>query len=189
MKTFFFRILLLSFFASAAVFAQSAETRPLAVSQSYRANGDIDQPNIVFIFADDLGTGDLACYGHPYALTPNIDRLAKEGTKFTRYYATGVTCCPSRTGFMTSHHPSSYEAYPADFGFGDKITVTELLHKNGYATGHFGKWHIGRENKGAPVDDYGIDEVKIMGGSDGPGRDDDLFAAAMNFIKRHKSEP
>ncbi|HAD21837.1 MAG TPA: Cerebroside-sulfatase, partial [Opitutae bacterium] len=68
-----------------------------------------DKPNIVFILADDLGFGDLACYGHPYAKTPHIDSLAKEGTRFTRYYATGVTCQPSRVGFMTSRHPRSFE--------------------------------------------------------------------------------
>ncbi len=49
-------------------------------------------PNIIFLFADDLGWGDLACYGHPYAKTPNLDRLASEGTRFTQFYATGVTC-------------------------------------------------------------------------------------------------
>jgi len=59
------------------------------------------QPNIVFILADDLGYGDLACYGHPYAQTPHLDKLASEGTRFQRFYVTGVTCCPSRTGFMT----------------------------------------------------------------------------------------
>ena len=64
-----------------------------------------EKPNIVFILADDLGFGDLACYGHPYAKTPHIDSLAKDGTRFTRYYATGVTCQPSRVGFMTSRHP------------------------------------------------------------------------------------
>jgi hypothetical protein len=60
------------------------------------------KPNIVFLFADDLGWGDLRCYGHPYAQTPHLDKLAAEGTRFTQCYATGVTCCPSRTGFMTS---------------------------------------------------------------------------------------
>ena len=146
-------------------------------------------PNIVFIFADDLGTGDLGCYGHPYAITPNIDRLAAEGTRFTRYYATGVTCCPSRTGFMTSHHPASFDAYMADFGFGDRITITELLNNNGYVTGHFGKWHIGADNDGIPEDDYGLDEVKIIGNTDGAGRDDGLFSAAIDFIRRHRDDP
>jgi hypothetical protein len=127
-----------------------------------------DRPNIVMIFADDLGTGDLACYGHPYAVTPNIDRIAKEGTRFTRYYATGVTCCPSRTGFMTSRHPASFENYMSAYGFGDRITVTELLRDNGYATGHFGKWHIGPEKPGRANGVYGIDEVGIIGNSERP---------------------
>ena len=113
---------------------------------------DNQRPNIVFMLADDMGIGDLGCYGHPYAVTPNIDRLAEEGTRFTRYYATGVTCCPSRTGFMTSHHPASFDSYMADFGFGDKVTISELLNDEGYATGHFGKWHIGSDNKGVPED-------------------------------------
>ncbi|MCH2612505.1 MAG: sulfatase-like hydrolase/transferase, partial [Pirellulales bacterium] len=63
-------------------------------------------PNIVFIFADDLGYGDLACYGHPYAKTPAIDKLATEGTRFTQIYVTGVTSNPSRTGLMTRIHPA-----------------------------------------------------------------------------------
>lgn len=151
---------------------------------------DNQRPNIAFMLADDMGTGDLGCYGHPYATTPNIDRLAEEGTLFTRYYATGVTCCPSRTGFMTSHHPASFDSYMADFGFGDKVTISELLNDEGYATGHFGKWHIGSDNKGVAEDDYGLDEVKIIGNSSGSsGRDDDLFAAAIDFIKRHQYEP
>jgi len=52
------------------------------------------KPNIVFLLADDLGGSDLHCYGHPYARTPHIDRLAADGTRFTQYYATGATCCP-----------------------------------------------------------------------------------------------
>ena len=93
---------------------------------------EASKPNIVFILADDLGYGDLGCYGHPYAKTPNIDRLAKSGTRFTRFYATGVTCQPSRVGFMTSRHPRSFERRVGDFGFGDRKTITELLRNNGY---------------------------------------------------------
>ena len=85
------------------------------------------QPNIVFILADDLGYGDLACYGHPYAQTPQLDKRASEGTRFHRFYVTGVTCCPSRTGFMTSRHPASYPKYMANYGFAGRVTVTELL--------------------------------------------------------------
>ncbi len=174
MKTNPIYLLLLALAATNAAVAQLPDERP---------------PNIVMIFADDLGTGDLGCYGHPYAVTPNIDRLATGGTRFTRFYATGVTCCPSRTGFMTSRHPASYDSYMADFGFGNRITITELLQDNGYVTGHFGKWHIGQEKDGVPEDDYGLDEVKIIGNSNGPGRDDDLFAAAIDFIKRNQDRP
>src|SRR6187551_916219 len=95
-------------------------------------------PNIVFLLADDFGWGDLGCYGHPYARTPHIDKLSTEGTKFMQFYATGVTCCPSRTGFMTSWLPARYATYPANGGFGDRVTITELLKKAGYHTGHFG---------------------------------------------------
>jgi len=114
------------------------------------------KPNIIFIFADDLGYGDLGCYGHPYAETPALDQLAREGTRFTQAYVTGVTCCPSRTGMMTGKFPATFAKYMSDHGFGDRVTITELLNKNGYRTGHFGKWHIGPETKNGT---YGIDVI------------------------------
>jgi arylsulfatase A-like enzyme len=119
-------------------------------------------PNIVFAFADDLGYGDLGCYGHPYAKTPALDRLAKEGTRFTQFYVTGVTCNPSRTGLMTGLFPARFPKYAADFGFEGRVTITELLKKRGYKTGHFGKWHIGPESEDGT---YGIDTVKVIGKS------------------------
>lgn len=145
-----------------------------------------EKPNVVFILADDLGYGDLGCYDHPYAKTPNIDGLAKSGTRFNRFYATGVTCQPSRVGFMTSRHPRSFERRVGDFGFDGRPTITQLLKNNGYATGHFGKWHIGpgadgkkASEKIPPVPNYGIDEVKIIGSLKDrtKGRDDDTFEA------------
>ena len=157
-----------------------------------------EKPNIVFILADDLGYGDLGCYGHPYAKTPNIDSLAKSGTRFTRFYATGVTCQPSRVGFMTSRHPRSFERRVGDFGFDGRTTITELLSNNGYATGHFGKWHIGPGAEGKkvseripPASDYGIDEIKVLESLKDrtKGRDDNTFEAAIDFIERHKDEP
>jgi len=163
---------------------------PFAVAQ--------EKPNVVFILADDLGYGDLGCYGHPYAKTPNVDRLAKSGTWFTRYYATGVTCQPSRVGFMTSRHPRSFKRRVGDFGFDGRTTITELLKKNGYATGHFGKWHIGPGAGGKkvseripPADNYGIDEIKVLGSLKDrtKGRDDNTFDAAIDFIERHKGGP
>ncbi len=146
-----------------------------------------DKPNIVFILADDLGYGDLACYGHPYAKTPNIDRLAKQGTLFKQFYVTGAVCCPSRTGFMTGLFPARFGKYPADFGFGGKPTITELLKSAGYRIGHFGKWHIGPESAGR----YAIDERKELGGNvDNPnGRDSKIADAAIKFIRQNRKGP
>jgi len=147
------------------------------------------QPNIIFIFADDMGYRDLACYGHPYAKTPAIDRLASQGTRFTQAYAAGQTCCPSRTGIMTGIGYYRFGRHTADFDFGDRVTVTELLNKNGYACGHFGKWHIGMDRSNGV---YGFDENKTGGKPDidsPEGRDTPIFDAAIDFIKRHKDEP
>jgi len=65
-----------------------------------------EKPNIVFIFADDWGWGDLSCHGHPYVKTPNIDRLAREGTDFHRFTVASGVCSPSRTAVMTGHFPA-----------------------------------------------------------------------------------
>jgi arylsulfatase A-like enzyme len=149
------------------------------------------RPNIVFLFADDFGWADLACYGHPYARTPNIDKLASEGTRFLQFYATGVTCCPSRTGFMTSKLPATYATYPANGGFGERPTITSLLKKAGYHTAHFGKWHIGPdENPGT----YGIDETPPTGSgeakrNDEHGRDAAIYDDAIRFIEKQKDGP
>ena len=150
---------------------------------------DVKQPpNIVFLFADDLGYADLGCYGHPYAKTPAIDSLAEQGTIFTQFYVTGVTCSPSRTGAMTGIFPARFPKYPADFGFGDQVTVTELLQQRGYKTGHFGKWHMGPKDKDGT---YGIDKIETIGKSNDAmlGRDDDLYTAAIQFINENKDGP
>jgi len=145
-------------------------------------------PNIVFLFADDLGYGDLRCYVHPYAKTPALDQLAREGTRFTQFYVTGVTCNPSRTGLMTGLFPARFAKYPADFGFARRVTITDLLKQRGYATGHFGKWHIGPDSQDGT---YGIDTVKTIGKSrdKSAGRDDDLYSAAIEFIRANKDRP
>jgi N-acetylgalactosamine-6-sulfatase len=161
-----------------------------------RAPGAHQRPNIVFILADDLGYGDLDCYGHPYAQTPNLDRLAAEGTRYEQFYVAGVTCCPSRTGFMTGQFPARFARYPADFGFGDQLTVTEMLHNAGYRTGHFGKWHIGPDDRPGT---YGIDRVND-GDTSGRrhetnqrGRDAHVFDQAIRFIedcaRSHPDQP
>lgn len=147
-------------------------------------------PNIILLFADDLGYGDLACYGHPYAKTPNLDSLAEQGTMFRTFNVTGMTCNPSRTGLLSSWHPNSYALNTAEYGFDqaqygyeDHPTIMELLHDAGYRTGHFGKWHIGPE---ASVTNgtYGIDEIILGGGggNDPRGRDEAIYQDAIDFI-------
>ena len=152
-------------------------------------------PNIVFILADDLGYGDLHCYGHPYSKTPNLDKLAAEGTRFTQFYSTGVTCCPARTGLMTGKFPATFAKYPSAFGFGDRTTITELLKKQGYATGHFGKWHIGPTTTAGTygIDVVGADDEAAPGGkknrSPELGRDAPIYDAAIRFVEKHRDGP
>jgi N-acetylgalactosamine-6-sulfatase len=146
-----------------------------------------DTPNVVMLLADDLGYGDLGCTGHPYAKTPSIDRLAKDGTLFKHFYDSGPTCCPTRTGLMTGRFPATYQKYPATYGFSGAPTVSELLKKSGYATGHFGKWHIGDETKPGT---FGLDEIGVLNGRRDPqGRDAVTANAAIDFIRRHKGKP
>lgn len=147
-------------------------------------------PNIVLIFTDDLGYADITAYGHPYAVTPNLDRLAAEGALFRQHYVTGPVCVPSRTGLMTGVDPARFEKDPKYDGFSGRETVTGMLGKHGYVTGHFGKWHIGppdTEHDGT----YGIDKVVVTGPpyDDPEGRDADVFRAAIGFIRENADKP
>jgi arylsulfatase A-like enzyme len=104
-----------------------------------------NKPNIIFILADDLGYGDLRCYGQQKFKTPAIDRLAAEGTRFTQYYAGSTVCAPSRSVLMTGQHTghtrirgnARYPLLPED------VTVAEVLKSAGYRTGLIGKWGLG----------------------------------------------
>ena len=147
-----------------------------------------DKLNVVFLFADDLGYGDLASYGHPYAETPNLDKLAQQGTLFKRFYATGNWCNPSRTGILSSRQPPTMPNWADVHGFGFRETIMELFKKAGYKTGHFGKWNLGHEQSNGT---YGIDEIKELGGHwDSPkGRDFIVYEAAMDFIESNKDVP
>ncbi len=105
-------------------------------------------PNIIFILADDLGYGDLGCYGQKHIATPNIDRLAAEGIRFTQAYAGGSVCTPSRSALMTGLHGGHTPArdnvphYPTYLDDEDE-TVAEVLKTAGYRTGGIGKWSLG----------------------------------------------
>ena len=105
------------------------------------------RPNIVLILADDLGYGDLGCYGQQRILTPNIDRLAAEGARFTHAYAGSTVCAPSRcalmTGLHTGHCRTRGNVFPDLPLRPSDLTVSELLQKAGYRNGLFGKWSLG----------------------------------------------
>lgn len=165
--------------------------------QSTLEDPENDRPNIILLFADDLGYGDLGCFGHPYAKTPNLDQLAEQGTMFMKFNVTGKTCHPSRVGLLTSRVPDSYPIDTRDFGFNqakngyvDRITIMELMKGAGYTTGHIGKWHIGPDKEIAPGI-YGLDEYEVLGGGgkDEFGRDQKIYDRAIAFIEQHKDEP
>lgn len=133
-------------------------------SQSFAK--DKAPPNIVIILADDLGYGDLACYGHPRIQSPNIDQFAKKGMKLSSCYAGAANCSPARAALMTGRTPHRVGIHNWIPMFSpmhlrkSEITIAKLLQQNGYSTCHVGKWHLnGRFNlSGQPQpSDHGFD--------------------------------
>jgi len=112
-----------------------------------------ERPNIIFILADDLGYGDLGCYGQQQILTPNLDRMAAEGMRFTDAYAGFTVCAPSRCVLMTGKHTGHARIRRNGAGplHPEDVTVAEMLKPLGYSTALIGKWGLGEENTtGAP---------------------------------------
>jgi arylsulfatase A-like enzyme len=134
----------------------------LALTPGLLAGADTKKPNIVFILADDLGYGNLGCYGQQRIKTPNLDKLAAEGMRFTDAYAGSTVCAPSRCALMTGLHTGHCRTRgnkapdlplrPQD------ITVTELLKRAGYRTGLFGKWSLGNIGSTGHPTRKGFDE-------------------------------
>jgi len=130
-------------------------------------------PNFVIIFADDLGYGDLGCQGHPTIRTPNLDRLAAEGQRWTSFYSAASVCTPSRAALLTGRLPirsGMCAEQPRVLGSGiskggipaDEILLSEALKEKGYATGCIGKWHLGHLPQYMPTNNgfdffYGLD--------------------------------
>ncbi|HOC57970.1 MAG TPA: sulfatase [Verrucomicrobiota bacterium] len=177
-------------------------------------------PNIVFILADDLGYTDIACYGSKYYETPNIDRMAASGIRFTSGYTCGPNCAPTRAALMSGQYAPRTGVYTVGsierFDWRSrplrpvdnvtklpltKVTVAQSLKKAGYATGMFGKWHLGDDGPHHPSQ-RGFDEAIVSAGAHfnfvthppveypkGTYLADFLTDKALDFIRRHKAGP
>ena len=175
------------------------------------------RPNIIFILLDDQGWGDAGAFGHPYMKTPHIDRLVGQSARFEQFYVANPVCSPSRAAFMTGHYPARHGihghfAKPAlnaargmpNWLDPELMTVLDLARSAGYATGHFGKWHMGHGRAAPTPDAYGVDDYRITGSAGtawmGKGKEekDPYFRAkstglfvdeAIRFIKAHRDQP
>ena len=177
------------------------------------------KPNVIFFLTDDMGWGDPSCYGNAELKTPNIDRLAAEGVRFTQFYSASPICSPSRVGFTTGMYPARWRItsylqtregnridQQADWLDPKAPTLARTLQFAGYATAHVGKWHMGggRDVDNAPLpQEYGFDESWTTWEGMGPGIDNDPAAKgtprfrrtqkfvekATDFIRRAKGRP
>lgn len=156
-------------FVKAAAAGASLVFGPLSSigrSNPWPLNPIASRPNVIFILADDLGWGDLSCYGRPDYRTPNIDLLASQGTKFTNAYSASAVCTPTRCGFVTGRYPARLK-----IGITEPLRVTNnlvgldpghptiasLLKQSGYDTALIGKWHLGFLPEWGP-NAHGFDE-------------------------------
>lgn len=168
----------------AAAFALLLITAGSVVAQTCDASES--KPNIVFILADDLGYGDLGCYGHPSAETPNLDRLAREGVRMTQHYSNGPECSPTRTAFLTGRYQQRIGGLECAIGTGnvgryddairlaeqrdlglpaDSTVIPRSMIQSGYACAVFGKWHLGYEPKFYPLRHGWNDFFGYLGGN------------------------
>jgi len=136
------------------------------------------RPNFIFILTDDQGWGDAGFAGHPYVRTPALDRLKREGTWLQQFYVAATVCSPSRTAFMTGQYPARHaihghlstaeqnaaRAMP-NWLNPEAPMLPRLLQRAGYATAHFGKWHLGHGEGAPPPSEYGFDVSKVVNGN------------------------
>ena len=170
------------------------------------------QPNVIFLLIDDMGYADPSCCGNPVVKTPHIDRLAAQGTRLTQFYVNSPICSPSRVAVTTGQYPARHliHSYLAarsknrsrgmtDFLSPDVLTMPDVFKAAGYATAHFGKWHMGggRDVQDAPTPQaYGFDESLVnfegMGERiEGPkhGWTQTYVDRSIDFIRRNKNRP
>ncbi len=163
----------------------AAAVLPSPLSRAAAESKKTEKPNFIVIFCDDLGYGDIGCFGSKKHNTPNIDRMAEEGIRFTSFYVTSGVCTPSRSSLMTGCYPrrvNMHEDAEGDcvlFPVGkkglnpDEITIAEILKDQGYATACIGKWHLGDQPQFLPTRQgfdyyYGIPYSNDMGLRRGP---------------------
>lgn len=138
-------------------------------------------PNIIIFFADDLGYGDLGCYGSPTIHTPNLDRMAAQGLRFTDFYSAAEVCTPSRAALLTGRYPirsgmcgNRRVLFPGSKGGlpPDEITLAEALKQRGYTTMHVGKWHLGIHPGSRPLEQGFMYSFGLPYSNDMDGRPD-----------------
>ncbi|HOD79999.1 MAG: Arylsulfatase [Planctomycetes bacterium ADurb.Bin126] len=179
----------------AALLAASVVAQPAPAAPS--------KPNIVFIYADDWGWGDLSCHGHPWLKTPHLDRLASAGIDFRQFNVLNPVCSPSRTAATTGMYPARFCVHQ-HFAPGTNVqrgmpdwldpkapTLARFLKNAGYRTGHFGKWHLTNSGAvGAPLPAaYGFDESAVFNGPGPQGGLHDTAPNAVRFIRESKGGP
>ncbi|MBD0400260.1 sulfatase [Flammeovirga sp. EKP202] len=160
--------------------------------------------NVIFIFADDWGYGDLGKHGSTFCKTPNLDRMIDEGTDFTEFVVNSPVCSPSRTAVMTGQYPARLSVHQhfatpkhhIEAGMPDWLdpkatTVQDLFKKNGYVTGHFGKWHLtNRSIKDAPTPyEYGYDDYAAFNLPGQQIQTEETVPKAIEFIEKNKKKP
>jgi len=160
---------------SAAMAAAGYAGWPLDALAQAKPGLEGSRPNIIFIMADDLGYGDLACYGHPRNKTPHVDKLSREGLKFTDFHANGPMCSPTRAALLTGMYQNRFgrsfetalSAKSPHIGLPTDVpTIPQLLKKAGYSTGMYGKWHLGYQAPHMPTH-FGFDDFRGLLTGDG----------------------
>lgn len=189
----------------------------LALSCKKKTKKEITQPNVIIIITDDQGYGDLACHGNPWIQTPKMDKLYEESIRFTNYH-TGTTCAPTRAGLMTGKYCNHVNVWHTILGREllrkEEYTVANAFVDNGYATGMFGKWHLGDNYPFRPNDRGFQKALYHKAGGVGQAPDywnndyfgdtyfrngepekfegyctDVWFTEALNFIEKNKEKP
>jgi arylsulfatase A-like enzyme len=168
-----------------------------AIQSSTSSEGSSTKPNFVLIVADDLGYGDIGCYGHQSNKTPHLDTMAAEGMKFTDFHSNGPMCSPTRAALLTGQYQNRFgRAFEsalsakahADTGLPLKaVTIPEALKKTGYATGMFGKWHLGYNLPYLPTR-HGFDEFKGLLTGDGDHHSHISRSGAEDWYRNERIE-